>query len=286
MSLLKDKLPTMREPTRVNAYQWDAPADLLGSWAKVSPPASMTNANTIDIFDVIGEDFWGDGVGSAAIAKALEEMQGDIVVRINSPGGDMFEGLAIYNLLLAHEGRVEAQVLGLAASAASVIAMAADEIVMGPGSFMMIHNAWGLVIGNRHDMRGAADVFEKFDGSMAKLYAARTGRTTEDMASLMDEETWLDADAAIEAKLADRKEDALEAVAKMKRRDADDITARRRLEAALAKDGVPRKERPGIIARALNGAAPRDASGPDDAERDAGILTPEQLTELQDILKT
>src|SRR5690606_40681426 len=99
----------------------------------------------------------------------------DITVRINSPGGDMFEGIAIYNLLRAHPAKVTVEGLGWAASAASIIAMAGDEIRMGLGSFMMVHTAWGIVIGNRHDMRDAATLFDRFDAAIADIYQARTG---------------------------------------------------------------------------------------------------------------
>ena len=110
-----------------------------------------------------------------------------MVVNINSPGGDFFEGVAIYNLLREHQGRVTVQVMGLAASAASVIAMAGDQILMGDGSFLMIHNAWAVAIGNRHDMADAAKLLEPFDTAMAKVYAARSGVTEAEAARMMDE---------------------------------------------------------------------------------------------------
>lgn len=284
MSLIKDKIPHIHAFSTSKAYQWDAPADLLAEYSQMEPPAAKVNAeNTIDILDVIGEDFWGDGVSAASIVKALKGMSGDVTVRLNSPGGDMFEGLAIYNLLRAHSGTVKVEVLGIAASAASVIAMAADEIVMGKGTLMMVHNAWGMIVGNKNDMREAADIFDKFDGSMANLYAARTGLDQDTVRGYMDAETFFTAEEAVEAKFADSVSDDLSANAKMKSEDAAPILARRRVEAALAKAGVARKDRPGLIAQSAT-VGPRDATDPN-AERDAGTFTQQMLDELKAALK-
>lgn len=110
--------------------------------------AAATDDNSISVFDVIGQDYWGEGVTAKRIAGALRAMNGaDVTVNINSPGGDMFEGLAIYNLLREYEGRVTVKVLGIAASAASVIAMAGDDIQIGRGAFLMIHNCWVVAMG-------------------------------------------------------------------------------------------------------------------------------------------
>src|SRR5690606_18430633 len=157
--------PTIARPQN---YQWDAPSDVLAKWAE-HPFAAAPDADaTISIFDVIGEDSWtGGGVTANRISAALRAIGNrNVTVRINSPGGDMFEGIAIYNLLRAHRAKVTVEVLGWAASAASIIAMAGDVIRMGLGSFMMVHNAWGMVIGNRHDMREAASLFDGFDSAL------------------------------------------------------------------------------------------------------------------------
>ncbi|EEF3733400.1 Clp protease ClpP [Salmonella enterica] len=111
--------------------------------------AAATDDNSISVFDVIGQDYWGEGVTAKRIAGALRAMNGaDVTVNINSPGGDMFEGLAIYNLLREYQGKVTVKVLGIAASAASVIAMAGDDIQIGRGAFLMIHNCWVVAMGN------------------------------------------------------------------------------------------------------------------------------------------
>ncbi|HEC0958195.1 TPA: Clp protease ClpP, partial [Klebsiella pneumoniae] len=141
---------------RLGAAQFDMRPDALERW-EPEVRAAGNDANSISIYDSIGENWEGTGVTAKRISAALRAIgDKDVVVNINSPGGDFFEGVAIYNLLREHPGRVTVQVMGLAASAASVIAMAGDEILMGDGSFLMIHNAWAVAIGNRHDMADAA----------------------------------------------------------------------------------------------------------------------------------
>ncbi|MBA3446957.1 MAG: Clp protease ClpP, partial [Pseudaminobacter sp.] len=201
------KLPEARVFARPQNYQWDAPSDVLAKWAE-TPNAAASDADTdatISMFDVIGEDIWsGAGVTAKRISAALRSIGNrDVIVRINSPGGDMFEGIAIYNLLRGHPAKVTVEVMGWAASAASIIAMAGDEIRMGSGAFMMVHNAWGVVIGNRHDMRHASDLFAGFDSALADIYEARTGMKRADIEQLMDAETFMGAAQAVDNGFAD-----------------------------------------------------------------------------------
>ena len=241
------KLPEARTFPRPQNYQWDAPSDVLTKWAE-HPLAAVPGADgdtTISLFDVIGEDGWsGGGVTANRISAALRSIGSkDITVRINSPGGDMFEGIAIYNLLRVHPAKVTVEVLGWAASAASVIAMAGDEIRMGLGSFMMVHNAWGVVIGNRHDMRDAATLFDQFDAAIADIYQARTGMKRADIEQLMDAETFMAAAQTVEYGFADVVDDAqIHAETNASAQVRPEIQARRRIDAALAKQGVSRTE--------------------------------------------
>jgi ATP-dependent Clp protease protease subunit len=152
-----------------------------------------TGAAQIELYDEIG--YWG--VTARDFRDQLKTVSGDIVVKINSPGGDVFDGIAIYNELIAYNGRVRVEVMGLAASAASVVAMAGDEIAMAENSFMMIHNAWVLAIGNRHDLLEGAAVLAKIDGALAKTYANRSGLGVRTIGTMMDDETWL---TGVEAK--------------------------------------------------------------------------------------
>lgn len=149
----------------------------------------------IDIYDIVADSFWYDAVSARQIRAVLKSNPDAslIKLRINSEGGDVFEGFAIYNLLCEHKGRVEAQVDGLAASIASVIAMAADQITMASNAWMMIHNAWGGISGGAADLRNWADVLEKMSAQSAQIYATRTGQTQEQVLALMDTETWMTA---------------------------------------------------------------------------------------------
>ena len=160
--------------------------------------------NVITMFDIIGEDFWsGGGVTAKKVASQLRAIAGPVEVQINSPGGDMFEGIAIYNVLREHPHDVTVKVMGMAASAASIIAMAGDTVEIGAASFMMIHNCWVLAMGNRHDMRETAEFLEPFDAAMVDVYAARSGQKAEDIAKWMDAETFMSGSQAIERGFAD-----------------------------------------------------------------------------------
>ena len=152
---------------------------------------------TINIVGVIGD--WWDGVTEQDIIKELDDHQGDLEVVINSPGGFAYEGIAIYNRLKPFEPTVK--IVGLAASSASVIAMAGKEIHMLAGSEMMIHNAWGGIIGGAKDIAKYAEHLDKLSGSIATIYGMKTG-DRDAAKEMMDEETWLTAEEAKEAGLA------------------------------------------------------------------------------------
>lgn len=159
----------------------------------------------IRILDVIGPDWWtGGGITTQWVTEQLAAI-GDkpVTVQINSPGGDYFEGLGIYNVLAQHPQQVTVEILALAASAASVIAMAGDEIRMAKAAMMMIHNTQWVAIGDRHLMRETADIMQKFDAVAADLYADRSGVTPERAAEMMDAETWLSGKDAVADGFAD-----------------------------------------------------------------------------------
>lgn len=164
------------------------------------------------IYEEIGFDWWtGEGMTAKRFHDELESM-GDVEtinVRINSPGGDVFDGLAIYNQLLRHPANVAVDVDGLAASAASIVAMAGDTVTMGQSSLMMIHDAWSLVMGNAQDMLDFAAVLDKVDGQLADTYSQKSGRDAAEFRDLMDKETWLTASEAEELGLADSVEDPI-----------------------------------------------------------------------------
>jgi len=248
-------LPEIQAERLPSVCAFEADAEALERWnAGVS--AKDSDENTISILDVIGEDYWtGSGVTSKRIGAALRSIGAqEVVVEINSPGGDFFEGVAIYNMLRAHPHKVTVRILGLAASAASVIAMAGDEIQIGKAGFLMVHNAWVVALGNRHDLRDAAETMEPFDTAMAGLYADRSGAQKSKAAEWMDSETWFNGELAVEVGLADGFLPA-DAVTedKTKAEAAKGANATRRLDAQLAKTGMPRSERRALLADAKGG---------------------------------
>jgi ATP-dependent Clp protease protease subunit len=151
------------------------------------------------IYDYIGADWMGNGVTAKDVAAKIKEA-GDvkqITVRVNSPGGNVFEGSAIYSLLSQHPAKVVCYVDGVAASAAFTIAMAADEIYCSEASLMMCHNAWGVSAGSASDMREMADLLDKTSMMMCEIYAKRSGQDVAAMKSMMDAETWMTAKEAV-----------------------------------------------------------------------------------------
>lgn len=239
------KLPQISALSAIEGLQWDAPSDAMGKWdASVKGAADDT---TITIYDMIGSDGWSEGVTAKRIGAALRAIGSrDVTVSINSPGGNFFEGLAIYNLLREHPHKVTVKVVGLAASAASVIAMAGDEIQVARSGFLMIHNAWSVVIGNRHDLRAAADVMVQFDDTMADLYAQVSGMSKEEAAKLMDDETWLSGQASLDAGLATSLLNADEVKEDQEQKN-NALFAKRKVDNILAKQGLPRSERRSLL---------------------------------------
>ncbi|WP_426391958.1 head maturation protease, ClpP-related [Variovorax sp. R-27] len=196
MSLLN--LPEIRADHRLGVAQFDVRPDALERWQPEVRAATEGDAS-ISIYDAIGESWDGQGFTAKRMSAALRSIGArDVTVNVNSPGGDFFEGVAIYNMLREHKAKVTVRVMGLAASAASVIAMAGDEILMGDGAFLMVHNAWAVAIGNRHDMADAAARLAPFDDAMAQVYASRTGLSKAETATLMDKETWISAAQAVD----------------------------------------------------------------------------------------
>lgn len=164
--------------------------------------SNSTDANeaVLDIQDEIG--FWG--VTASDFARQLSDVTApSIHLRVNSPGGDVFDGVAIANLLRAHKATVNATVYGLAASAASFICMAADSVTMMPNSSMMIHDAMGACRGNAADMRDLADLLDKVSDNIASMYAAKAGGETAAWRDTMRGEQWYSAQEAVDAGLAD-----------------------------------------------------------------------------------
>lgn len=162
----------------------------------------------IIVYEQIGATWWSDSGVTAKNVKQRVDTAGafsQIALRINSPGGDAFEGVAILNLLRSLGKPVDVFVDGIAASAASIIAMAGDTITMGSGAMMMIHNAWSVVAGNAQQLTKEAVTLAAVDQSIAQTYVDRTGQPLATVKSMMDEETWMGADECVEKGFATAK---------------------------------------------------------------------------------
>ncbi|TXH10574.1 MAG: Clp protease ClpP [Hyphomicrobiaceae bacterium] len=161
------------------------------------------------LYGYVGDTYWDDGFTSSQVVRALASLSGPLDVHVNSGGGIAFEGVAIYQALRAYSsvhGAVTVHIDAIAASAASVIAMAGDEIVMPEGAMMMIHNASAITMGTKDDHEKSAAALGKIDASMAQLYASRTGQDEGAVQAMMDEETWLTGTEAVEKGFATRTE--------------------------------------------------------------------------------
>lgn len=257
----------------------DLPSSAMERW-NGGIKAAKSDENSISVFDVIGADWYGDGVTASRIAAALRSIGGaDVTVNINSPGGDMFEGLAIYNLLREYEGKVTVKVLGLAASAASIIAMAGDEVQIGRGAFLMIHNCWVYAMGNRHDLQQIAADMVPFDKAMNDIYGARTGLDAATIDAMMNAETYIGGSDAVEKGFADR----LLAADEISDGDDSPAAALRKLDAMLAKTDAPRSERRKLL-KALTGGKPGAAATPEGMPGATDEINPENMAQLKNAL--
>lgn len=176
---------------------------------------NQNGGNEADLYIYDEISWWGFGAQDLVDRLADLDNVTLLNVHINSPGGDVFDGIAIYNVLVGHQATVNVHVDGIAASVASVIAMAGDNITIGRYGQMMIHDAWGACYGNAEDMRQMADLLDKSSDNIAAVYADRAGGDPEAWRDLMKAETWFSAQEAVDAGLADE-------VAPLRGADTDD----------------------------------------------------------------
>lgn len=254
------KLPTLPNITARTGLGFETAPKALQHWNAGIQAAAGESEATISILEPIGADFFGEGVTAKRIAAALRSIGSqDVVVNINSPGGDFFEGVAIYNMLQQHPKKVTTRILGMAASAASVIAMAGDQIEIAKLGFIMIHNTQGVVVGDRNDMREIADALTIFDEAMADVYAARTGLDAKQISRMMDKETFISAQDAIDKGFADDHLPAEAVSEKVKNEGEMSVTAVfRRLDVIMAKAGMSRSQRREMVEE-LKSGTPRAA---------------------------
>lgn len=178
--------------------------------------ARGADAAELYIYGVIGGDWFGEGITAKQVAddlKALGKGVKAIDVRINSEGGNVFDGKAIYSLLVEHKATINVKVDGLAASAASFIAMAGNSIEIAEGAFVMIHNAWTVAMGGAEDMRRTADLLDTINTTICDVYCARTKQPAASIKNWMDDETWMTAKEAIANGFADKMTENLKVAA-------------------------------------------------------------------------
>ncbi|MFX5832861.1 head maturation protease, ClpP-related [Acinetobacter baumannii] len=282
----KEQMPTAPDFNLRGKLSNKFSPDVLNRWNQALKAADDDADNTIGIYDPIGYDYWSDsGVTAKRISAALRAMgaETDVIVNINSPGGDVFEGLAIYNLLRAHKGKVTVRVLGLAASAASFIAMAADEIQIARAGFFMIHNAWTVSWGNRHDLLETAALLGQIDETIADIYHIRTGLTTSELGKMMDAESWINGKNSVEKGFADA---FLESDALLESSDEHNPSneAAKKVDMLLAQMGISRADRRSLIKDLKTGMHNATHKGTHNAT-DTEELSTSDLLELQQMAR-
>ena len=250
----KRKLPELSAPKGLDSFDFAVHPQARGAFDPTVRAAA--GDATITILAEIGENWDGTGVTPNRIAAALRSIgPKPVTVQINSPGGNFFDGLAIYNMLRQHPEQVTVQVLGIAASAASIIAMAADDLQIAKAGMMMIHNTQWVAVGDRNVMADAASQMTIFDETVAMLYADRSGGDRSEIAAMMDAETFMNGEQAVEQGFAD----TLMGGDVYSVENNADIPIHRRIAAALAKANMPRAEYRALI-KELSGDMPSAAT--------------------------
>lgn len=243
---------------------------------------NKSEVSEIVLYDEIGA--WG--VTASMFREMVTATEGrPINLMVNSPGGDVFDGIAIYNELKQHSAKVVVNVMGLAASAASIIAMAGDEIIMGEGAHLMIHKAWTMALGDADEMRKTADMLGQIDGSLVNIYTKRTGIKPSSIESMLAAETWLNADEAIEHGFADAKNEGFSANAAFDVSQFRNVPGifKRQTEARLRDAGYSRSEAMSALVNGFD-SVQRDAAQEVDEARD-DLVCADALARLRDIMK-
>lgn len=157
------------------------------------------------IYGDIGESWWGDYITASDVERVLKDLTTNTLhVHINSYGGDVFEGIAIYNLLKNHKAKIVIHIDGVAASAASLIAMAGDDIISGTGAMIMVHEAWTYAYGNKTDIQKVLNSLIGIDKSIVDIYMTRFTGNRSEMETFVRNETWFTSDEALEFGLVDK----------------------------------------------------------------------------------
>ena len=192
-------------------------------WNWVKNEGELESTRTLFLNGEISDETWyGDEVTPQLFKDELNADSGDITVWINSPGGDVFAAAQIYNMLRDYKGHVTVKIDGLAASAASVIAVAGDAVLVSPVAMMMIHNPATLAMGNTKDMEAAIAMLNEVKESILNAYVDKTGLSRNKLSKMMDDETWFNAKKAVELGFADKVLFAAEEKPKKKPEEDED----------------------------------------------------------------
>lgn len=160
---------------------------------------------TVYLYDAIVTDDWWGGISAQSFVRALAEITADVIhLRINCPGGDVFAARAMETAIRGHSAKVIAHIDGVAASAASFVMLAADEVEISEGAFVMIHKGWALAMGNADELKEMAGLLDAVDATLVRTYAKETGQDESDVLAWMAAETWFSADEAVDKGFADR----------------------------------------------------------------------------------
>jgi len=261
------------------------------NWYSIRAKADVSE---IWIYDQIGKDWFGDGLTAKEFIIELNAIKSPkIDMHINSPGGECFEGTAIYNAIKRHPAAVTTHIDGIAASIASVIALAGDRIVMAANALYMIHNPSGCTMGTSEDMRKTADILDKVRDTMVGAYTGKSGKPEGEIVALLDAETWMDAEEALAAGFVDEIGDEMDLAACAKFvpvmsklgfqhipqsiNGKKETPSLKECECALRDIGCSRKVRKSILAKGYSDGL-RDSGAPDDpppvADPPPGVETP------------
>lgn len=257
------------------------------SWYTIS--AKSDDVAEILIYDEIG--FFG--VDAATFAKDLSAVKAKTIkLRINSPGGNVFDGVAIYNALKSHPAKVETYIDGLAASIASIIALAGDKVVMAQNAFYMIHQPWMLAIGTAQELRKNADLLDKIETMLVETYARKSTKDGAEIRQMMADETWLSAEDALDAGFIDEIEgDGVEAgfdlsvfrnAPKQLMTGGDELPTPNEFEKFLRNAGFSQKEAKAIVADGYSAISQRDVAS---TQRDVEAVN-ESLKALIETMRT
>jgi ATP-dependent Clp protease, protease subunit len=262
------------------------------SWFKM---AVKDDTAELEIFDEI-DSFWG--IGPKEFKASLDSVKGAKTIKllVNSPGGSVFDGMAIYNMLSQHRDRLDIEVVGLAASIASIIALAGRSLTMAEGSYFMIHNPLTVMVGNAEELRKTAALLDKMKEDFLNIYESVSVMPRDEIAKAMDDETWLTAGEAVDAGFATHTKDYGEIAATVKPKGVaegfkhlpegvkiidEKITNPRELERLLRDAGVSRKQAVAIVAAAKDPEAQSDSVAVPQSDSAKPLITPAML--IQDL---